>query len=132
MNDSIRHVRAADAPWMQRTTRLVQLPNSRGAPDPRRGGQRGGDQGFGAADALGEDAADPLLLLESLPPLETRNYVQKVMAGYWTYKTMFGEETPSLDAVAGGAAIIDARLDLANPTGPRTQFSGEWLRSGLN
>lgn len=57
MNDSIRHVRAADAPWMQRTTRLVQLPNSRGAPDPRRGGQRGGDQGFGAADALGEDAA---------------------------------------------------------------------------
>lgn len=82
--------------------------------------------------ALGPDAADPLLLMESLPPFETRNYVQRVMAGYWTYKTMFGEETPSLDAVARGAAIIDARLDLANPTGPRTQFSGELLSPGLN
>lgn len=82
--------------------------------------------------ALGADAADPLLLMESLPAYETRNYVRRVMAGYWTYKTMFGEETPSLDAVAGGSAIIDARLDLANPTGPRTQFSGELLRPGLN
>lgn len=82
--------------------------------------------------ALGPDAADPLLLLETLPPFETRHYVQRVLAGYWTYKTMFGEETPSLDAVAGGAALIDARLDLPNPSGARTQFSGELLRPGLN
>lgn len=82
--------------------------------------------------ALGPDAADPLLLLESLPPYETRNYVQRVLAGYWTYKTMFGEEAPSLEAVARGAPLIDARLDLANPSGARTQFSGELLRPGLN
>lgn len=77
--------------------------------------------------ALGPEAADPLLLLESLPPFETRNYVQRVLAGYWTYKTMFGEETPSLDALAGGASLVDARLDLAQPTRAGTQFSGELL-----
>lgn len=83
------------------------------------------------ADLLGEDAADPLLLLESLPPLETRNYVQKVLAGYWTYKTMFGDETPSLDALAGGARTVDARLDLTEPSGPSTQLSGQLLQPAL-
>jgi len=80
---------------------------------------------------LGSDAADPLMVLESLPPSETRNYVQKVLAGYWTYKTLFGEETPSLDALAAGAQTVDSRLDLTNPTGATTQLSGELLRSAL-
>lgn len=42
---------------MQRTTRLAQLPNSPRAPDPGCGSQLAGNQGFDAADALGEDAA---------------------------------------------------------------------------
>ncbi|MDB5446855.1 MAG: soluble lytic murein transglycosylase, partial [Phenylobacterium sp.] len=83
------------------------------------------------AQMLGAQAADPLLLMESLPALETRTYVQKVLAGYWTYKTMFGEETPSLDALAGGAQMIDARLDLTEPTGPATQLSGQLLQPTL-
>ena len=83
------------------------------------------------AQMLGPEAVDPLLLLESLPPLETRNYVQKVLAGYWTYKTMFGEETPSLDALAGGAQMVDARLDLVEPTGASTQLSGQLLQPAL-
>lgn len=83
------------------------------------------------AEALGADAADPLLLLEALPPLETRNYVQKVLAGYWTYKTMFGEETPSLDALARGAPAVDARLDLTEPAGAATQLSGQLLQPAL-
>ena len=84
-----------------------------------------------AAELLGAEAADPLLLMECLPPAETRNYVQKVLAGYWTYKARFGEETPSLDAIARGERMIDARLDLAQPTSATTQLSGELLQPSL-
>jgi len=73
---------------------------------------------------------DPLLTIECLPALETRNYVEKVMAAYWTYKRMFGEETRTLDALAGGARHIDVRLDLANPAGPQPQLATEPLQVG--
>jgi soluble lytic murein transglycosylase-like protein len=57
------------------------------------------------------DEADSLMLIECLPSSETRNYVEKVMAGYWTYRKKFGLDNKTLDAVAQGAAFIDARLD---------------------
>ena len=69
--------------------------------------------------------------MECLPPAETRAYVQKVLAGYWTYKAMFGEETPSLDAVARGDRVIDARLDSNQPASAATQLSGELLQPAL-
>jgi soluble lytic murein transglycosylase-like protein len=59
---------------------------------------------------LGGDA-DTLLVIECLPALETRNYVEKVMAAYWTYRRMFGKDSQTLDALARGAAFVDARLD---------------------
>lgn len=59
---------------------------------------------------VGPDA-DTLLLVESLPALETRDYVEKVMAAYWTYRKTFGGETRTLDALARGEPIIDIRLD---------------------
>lgn len=63
------------------------------------------------AKMLGDDA-DSLLLIESLPAGETRDYVEKVVAGYWTYRKMFGQEgSRTLDAVARGDRIVDARLD---------------------
>jgi soluble lytic murein transglycosylase-like protein len=74
------------------------------------------------AQMLGGDA-DSLLLIECLPALETRNYVEKVMAGYWTYRRMWGLGAPSLDAVAGGAREIDARLDLPQPQGAGTKLA---------
>jgi hypothetical protein len=37
------------------------------------------------------------------------------MAAYWSYKRMWGQETKTLDALAGGAHIIDARLDIPQP-----------------
>jgi len=55
--------------------------------------------------------ADTLLLVESLPALETRDYVEKVMAAYWTYRKKFGGRTATLDAAARGDRIIDIRLD---------------------
>lgn len=72
---------------------------------------------------VGED--DPLLLIECLPALETRDYVEKVMTGYWTYKHMFGEQTKTLDALAGGAKRIEASLDLTYP--PQTQATAQAL-----
>ena len=57
------------------------------------------------------DEADSLMLIESLPSQETRNYVEKVMAGYWTYRKKFGLDTKTLDALAQGARFVDARLD---------------------
>lgn len=77
---------------------------------------------------VGED--DPLLLIECLPALETRNYVEKVMTAYWTYKRMFGEETRTLDALAGGARRIDAHLDLSRPTPAEPQAPAQMFEVG--
>lgn len=77
---------------------------------------------------IGDD--DPLLMIEALPALETRNYVERVMAAYWNYKRIFGEETRTLDALAGGARRIDASLDLAHPAGPEPQTPAEPLQIG--
>jgi soluble lytic murein transglycosylase-like protein len=65
---------------------------------------------------LGRDA-DDLLLMECLPAAETRAYVQRVMAGYWSYRRQFGEDTRTLTALAAGAREVDARLDLPQPGG---------------
>lgn len=62
------------------------------------------------AQMLG-DEADSLMIIECLPSLETRNYVEKVVAAYWTYKRKFGEQPKTLDALAQGASFVDARLD---------------------
>jgi soluble lytic murein transglycosylase-like protein len=59
---------------------------------------------------VGPDA-DTLLLVESLPALETRDYVEKVMTAYWSYRRKFGGETGTLDALARGEPLIDIRLD---------------------
>ena len=66
--------------------------------------------GYGGAAQLGGDC-DTLLLIESLPYQETRNYVEKVMASYWTYRRLMGAENKTLDAVASGARTVDFRLD---------------------
>ncbi|MET0339158.1 MAG: lytic transglycosylase domain-containing protein [Caulobacter sp.] len=63
-----------------------------------------------AAEKLGADC-DSLLLIESLPAQETRNYVEKVMANYWTYRKMMGGENHTLDALARGEKLADASLD---------------------
>lgn len=55
--------------------------------------------------------ADPLLMIESLPAKETRDYVEKVVAGYWIYRRQFGQDTPSLDALAAGSRGVGLSYD---------------------
>ncbi|HEX3886476.1 MAG TPA: lytic transglycosylase domain-containing protein [Phenylobacterium sp.] len=82
------------------------------------------------AQALGDDA-DALLLMECLPAQETRAYVQRVLAGYWTYRRMWGETSPSLDALASGDRAIDERLDLGQPGRAATQLASQPLQIGM-
>jgi soluble lytic murein transglycosylase len=43
---------------------------------------------------------DPLLYIASIPLHETRDFVQRVLANYWTYQIRLGQPTPSLDEIA--------------------------------
>lgn len=45
---------------------------------------------------------DPLLYIESIPYAETRNYVMQVMAQYWIYQVLRGQQPASLAAMAQG------------------------------
>jgi soluble lytic murein transglycosylase-like protein len=52
--------------------------------------------------SAGMPGADGLLLLESLPGAETRDFVEKVLSNYWIYQRLMDQETPTLDALAEG------------------------------
>ncbi len=82
------------------------------------------------AQMLGEEA-DSLLIIECLPAQETRNYVEKVMAGYWAYKRQWGEDARTLDAIASGARFVDARLDLPETGKGPTQALAQRLQFGM-
>jgi soluble lytic murein transglycosylase-like protein len=53
-----------------------------------------------AAAAL--PGADGLLLLESLPGAETREFAERVLATYWIYQRLMNQPSPTLDALAAG------------------------------
>ncbi len=75
--------------------------------------------------------SDSLLLMECLPAQETRAYVQKVLTGYWTYRKMWGETSPTLDALAAGGRAVDERLDLGQPRGASPQYAAQTLQVGM-
>jgi len=80
---------------------------------------------------LGGDA-DPLTLMECMPAQETRVYVQRVLAGYWTYRKMFGQASPSLDAIASGDRTVDERLDyLGQADRGSRQVASDSLQIGM-
>jgi soluble lytic murein transglycosylase-like protein len=54
---------------------------------------------------MGQDA-DSLMMIESMPSGQTREYVQRVMAGYWTYRQIFGLDSHTLDAAAAGLKAV--------------------------
>lgn len=46
---------------------------------------------------------DALLFIETIPLRETRIFVERVLANLWIYRHRFGQDAPSLEAVAAGA-----------------------------
>ena len=59
---------------------------------------------------LGQDS-DSLLAIESMPGAQTRDYVEKVVANYWIYRNILGQDSPTLDAAASARRKISAALD---------------------
>ena len=49
--------------------------------------------------------SDTLLMLESLPARETRNYIKLVLTNLWMYKIRFEQDTSILSALASGKPI---------------------------
>lgn len=71
----------------------------------------GGPGSFGKWSRKMADATDALLVIETLPARETRDYVEKVMSNYWIYRQRMGQQSPTLDAVAAGTPSIFAEMD---------------------
>jgi soluble lytic murein transglycosylase-like protein len=85
--DILRAVAAYDGGSVPVTTTLKQLP-----PD-----------------------ADAILVIESIPVPESREYVKRVMASYWIYRRLLGQDTKTLDAVAAGAHTVNIAMDQRAP-----------------
>jgi hypothetical protein len=51
------------------------------------------------------------MVMETLPYAQTRDYVEKVMANYWIYRRLMGQDTKTLDAIANGERSAQASLD---------------------
>ena len=85
--DILRAVAAYDGGSVPVTTTLKQLPSD----------------------------ADAILVIESIPVPELREYVKRVMAAYWIYRRLLGQDTKSLDAVAAGAHTVNISIDQPAP-----------------
>ena len=97
---------------------LAELENNATGHDLLRAisGYNGGPNMVARTEAALGGAADTLLLIECMPYAETRAYVKKVTAAYWTYRRQFGATTRTLDAAASDLPTIDARLDGSPPS----------------
>ncbi len=67
--------------------------------------------------AMPEDV-DPMLFIESIPFVETRNYVIKVVSNLWIYRHRLYGEAPSLQAMAFGQWPTQVAMNKA----PKTTF----------
>lgn len=63
-----------------------------------------------ATDSLGDDA-DSLLVMESIPVAQTRQYVEEVAANYWIYRQIMGKDSKTLALAASDAKIITLSAD---------------------
>jgi soluble lytic murein transglycosylase-like protein len=68
---------------------------------------------FQTVQQLGPDA-DDLLMIESIPVPQARDYVAHVMSNYWIYRRLMGQDTKSLDMLASGARTVPAAIDQPN------------------
>lgn len=57
--------------------------------------------------------SDPLLVIESLPSRETRDFIERIMSNLWLYRERFGQQAPSLDAIVAGERPLYRGQDAA-------------------
>ena len=72
---------------------------------------------------LGPDASDSILMMESIPVAETRQYVEEVAANYWIYHQILGEPNKTLAMAANGTQVLvsgPAPAPVATPAEIRT------------
>ena len=58
---------------------------------------------------------DPLFYIESIPARETRDFIERIFANLWIYRSRLGQPSPSLNAIASGAWPPYEPLDIKNP-----------------
>ncbi|MFT3997233.1 MAG: transglycosylase SLT domain-containing protein [Asticcacaulis sp.] len=63
-----------------------------------------------AMRSLGDDA-DSLLVMESIPVAQTRQYVEEVVAAYWIYRQIMEKPSKTLAMAASDAKIVDILAD---------------------
>ncbi len=68
---------------------------------------------------------DPLLFIESIPSLETRIFVERVLSNFWIYRYRLGQEAPSLDALAAGEPAAYTSLDQKPKSLARNEEDGD-------
>jgi soluble lytic murein transglycosylase len=56
-------------------------------------------------------SSDTLMFIESMPARETRDYVERVLANFWIYRDRFGQQAPTLDAIAAGEPPVYKSVD---------------------
>ena len=59
---------------------------------------------------------DPLLYIETLPMLETRLFVRRVLTNLWVYRHRLGQPAPSLEAMLDGKFPRYRPLDVDGST----------------
>ncbi|MGE5539915.1 MAG: transglycosylase SLT domain-containing protein [Gemmatimonas sp.] len=67
---------------------------------------------------------DPLLYIATIPARETRQFIERVFANLWIYRTRLGQPAPELIALAEGKWPLYAALDSGN-TAVAERFIGE-------
>jgi soluble lytic murein transglycosylase len=71
----------------------------------------GGPGNVGKWLRAGGAATDPLIFIEKIPLWETRDFVQRVLTNLWMYRARLGQDSPTLDAIASGAAPLYQSVD---------------------
>ena len=71
----------------------------------------GGPGNLGKWQRQMEYGDDPLLFIESIPLLETRLFVERVLTNLWIYRKRLGQPAPSLTALAAGQWPVYRALD---------------------
>ncbi len=75
-------------------------------------------------DRLAQHGGDPLLLIESLPSAETRDFVERILANLWVYRARLDQPSPSLDDLARGAWPRYVPLDQRSDRGSKGHGAG--------